>query len=196
MTKYLALSDDEVVAVTAGALASGEPVIVPTDTVYGLAALPSSATAIDRLFHLKDRPPTVPIAMLVGSVEQAESLFEPSDVARRLGRVFWPGPLTIVMTRLGSDGTVGVRYPDHEFIQALTERTGPLSVTSANRHGEPTPSTARAAAAALVGPVAVVVDGGPCDGQPSTVVDVTHPDLVIIREGSITEEQIRAVALR
>lgn len=196
MTKYVALSDGDALTVAAAALVSGEPVVVPTDTVYGLAALPSSAAAIDRLYQLKDRPPTMPIALLVGSIEQAETLFEPAELVVRLGRHFWPGPLTIVVARRDGDATVGVRCPDHEFIKALADQTGPLSVTSANRHGQPTPTTARAAADALAGPVAVVVDGGPCEGRPSAVVDVTRPELVIIREGSITEEQIRAVALR
>ena len=98
--------------------------------------------------------------------------------------------------RLDGDGTLGVRCPDHDFIRALARRVGPLAVTSANRHGEATPTGARDAAASLTGDVALVIDGGPCRGEASTVVDATGPQLTIIRAGPITEEQIRAAALR
>jgi L-threonylcarbamoyladenylate synthase len=91
---------------------------------------------------------------------------------------------------------VGVRCPDHAFVRELTARVGPLAVTSANRHGEATPTSAAAAAAALAGPVEVVVDGGSCDGVASTVVDVSGPDLMIVRAGPIAEQNIRATAIR
>jgi tRNA threonylcarbamoyl adenosine modification protein (Sua5/YciO/YrdC/YwlC family) len=138
----------------------------------------------------------MPIAVLVASLDQATSVASMSGAADRLARRFWPGPLTIVMDRRGGDGTVGVRWPDHDFIRALARRVGPLAVTSANRHGEPTPATAREAAAALIGDVALVVDGGRCDGLASTVVDATGSGIAILRAGPIAEELIRATALR
>jgi L-threonylcarbamoyladenylate synthase len=156
------------------------------------------------LFALKDRPDEVPIAVLVASAEQAGELVEPlTGPAERLVGALWPGPLTVVLRRradvhvdIGGDGsTIGVRCPDHAFLRALAAEVGPLATTSANRHGEPTPPTARAAAAALTRDVALVVDGGPCLGVASTVVDGTDPALAILRAGPITPEQVQAAAL-
>ncbi len=196
VTNVLTADDPGALDAAVAALTSGEPIVVPTDTVYGLAALPASTAAVDRLYQLKDRPSSVPIAVLVASSAQAEALLAPSRAVDAVARAFWPGPLTIVAVRRDRDETVGVRCPDHAFIRHLAERVGPLAVTSANRHGQPTPATAPEAAAGLAGTVALVIDGGPCEGQPSTVVDVSRDDIVMIREGTITEEQIRTAALR
>jgi L-threonylcarbamoyladenylate synthase len=175
------------------ALRGGAAVVLPTDTVYGVAALPD---AIDVLFVLKGRPESTPIAILIDSREQADGLVRMSSRARRLASALWPGPLTIVLPRLDGSGTLGVRCPDHAFTRALAANVGPMAVTSANRHGEPTPATATEAAASLRGDVALVVDGGRLDGTASTVVDATGTDLTILREGPISRETIRAVALR
>jgi tRNA threonylcarbamoyl adenosine modification protein (Sua5/YciO/YrdC/YwlC family) len=193
VSEFLALDDSAALDAAEAALRAGQPIVVPTDTVYGLAALPSST---EILVSLKGRPESMPIAVLVASLDQATSVASMSGAADRLARRFWPGPLTIVMDRRGGDGTVGVRWPDHDFIRALARRVGPLAVTSANRHGEPTPATAREAAAALIGDVALVVDGGRCDGLASTVVDATGSGIAILRAGPIAEELIRATALR
>ncbi|MEY2447206.1 MAG: L-threonylcarbamoyladenylate synthase [Acidimicrobiaceae bacterium] len=193
VSEFLALDDSAALDAAEAALRAGQPIVVPTDTVYGLAALPSST---EILVSLKGRPESMPIAVLVASLDQATSVASMSGAADRLARRFWPGPLTIVMDRRGGDGTVGVRWPDHDFIRALARRVGPLAVTSANRHGEPTPATAREAAAALIGDVALVVDGGRCDGVASTVVDATGSGIAILRAGPIAEELIRATALR
>ena len=182
------------------ALRAGEAIVVPTDTLYGLAALPTVPGAVDRLFSLKRRPADTPIAVLVAGIEQVEALADLSGTARRLADAFWPGPLTMVLPRragvdlpLGEPhATIGVRWPDHPVIAALAEAVGPLATTSANRTGEPTPATAGEAAASLVGDVAVVLDGGACAGPASTVVDLTGPDLRVLREGAITESALRA----
>ena len=193
MPKIVPLDDPTSVEAARSSLLGGEAIVVPTDTVYGLATLPS---AMEALYALKGRPDSVPIAVLVDSLDQAASVAEMSGVAGRLARAFWPGPLTIVRPRLDGAGTVAVRCPDHVFLHLLARDVGPLAVTSANRHGEPTPTEAGAAAASLTGDVALVIDGGPCGGVASTVVDATGPDLVILRAGPITEERIRAAALR
>jgi tRNA A37 threonylcarbamoyladenosine synthetase subunit TsaC/SUA5/YrdC len=88
--------------------------------------------------------------------------------------------------------TVGVRVPDHELVRALAAHVGPLATTSANRHGRPTPPTARDAARALSAPPGLVVDGGPCEGTASTVVDATGDEPVILREGPITRRDLLA----
>ena len=182
------------------ALRAGEAIVVPTDTLYGLAALPTVPGAVDRLFSLKRRPADTPIAVLVAGIEQVEALADLSGAARRLADAFWPGPLTMVLPRragvdlpLGEPhATIGVRWPDHPVIAALAEAVGPLATTSANRTGEPTPATAGEAAASLAGDVGVVLDGGACAGTASTVVDLTGPDLRVLREGAITESALRA----
>jgi L-threonylcarbamoyladenylate synthase len=177
----------------AAALQAGDVIVLPTDTVYGLAALPAQVKAMARIHALKDRPPEVPIAVLVASPAQAAEVGVLSLAAQRLAGRWWPGPLTLVVMRgrgfdpdLGGDPTtVGIRCPAHPFVRALASRVGPLATTSANRHGRPTPATAEAAAADLAGPVEVVVDGGPLDGAPSTVVDCTVEPVRVLRVGAV-----------
>jgi tRNA threonylcarbamoyl adenosine modification protein (Sua5/YciO/YrdC/YwlC family) len=186
------------------ALRAGEAVVVPTDTVYGLAVALLVPGATKQLYALKDRPEGVPVAVLVASTAQALELVEPPSAAvARLVDTLWPGPLTVVLRRradvqldIGGDGaTVGVRCPDHALLRRLTAEVGPLATTSANRHGEPTPETASDAAAALTADVAVVIDGGACRGVASTVVDGTDAALPVLRSGPITPEQVLAAAL-
>jgi len=190
------------VAAIAAALVAGEAVVLPTDTVYGVAALPGDRSATARLFDLKGRGGHTPLAVLCADVEQALSLADATADAR-VGRVadrWWPGPLTLVLPRrpgvplyLGEPATtVGLRVPAHPLVQALARAVGPLAVTSANRHGEPTPPTARAAAAALAGEVALVVDGGHLQGTASTVLDATTHPWRVIRQGALSATEILA----
>lgn len=193
MNRLIRVDDPDVLQAAEVALRAGEAIVIPTDTVYGLAAWPESTSV---LTVLKGRPEAMPIAVLVETFEQAASLADLRATARSLAAELWPGPLTIVAPRVDGAGTIGVRCPDHDFVRALAARVGPLAVTSANRHGEPTPATASEAAASLYGAVPLVIDGGRCEGLASTVVDATGPELTILRVGPITEEQIRAAALR
>jgi len=181
-------------------LRSGEAVVLPTDTVYGLAVVPTVPDAVDRLFALKGRPADLPIAVLVNGLGQAAALAEMPRTARMLADRFWPGPLTLVLPRrtgvdlpLGEPAhTIGVRWPDHPLITALASEVGPLATTSANRSGSPTPADAAEAAAALDGAVGLVLDAGPCAGVASTVVDLTGAEPVILREGTITASEVVA----
>lgn len=178
---------DRVVA----ALRAGEAVVLPTETVYGVAALPQHE---DLLRVLKDRPDDVPIAVLVADGVQAAVATGTAlpPVGAALAAEFWPGPLTLVLPT-AAGATLGVRCPAHDFVRAVAAAVGPVATTSANRHGEPTPTTAAAAAASLAGDVAVVIDGGELGGTPSTVVDVTGADPVVRREGMIEGAAIQAV---
>jgi tRNA threonylcarbamoyl adenosine modification protein (Sua5/YciO/YrdC/YwlC family) len=184
----------------ADALRAGEVVVVPTDTVYGVGVAAWDSAALDRLFALKGRDRNKPVAVLVADLEQAEAIGRFDAVARRLAERFWPGALTMVMARqpeftsqLGGDrSAVGLRCPHHPALVGLLDEVGPLAVTSANRSGEPTPSTAVEAATALDGDVAVVVDGGTLAGVASTVVDCTGPFPEVLREGPVSRQQIRA----
>ena len=182
-------------------LLRGGTVILPTDTVYGVAALASLPGATDSLFALKDRSAGVPIAVLVADEHQARTVAQvPSADAARWMAELWPGPLTLVLPRasaamglaLGGDGdTVGVRCPDHALVREIAAEVGPIATTSANRHGEPTPTTAEEAAASLVGDVGLIVDGGEAGTVASTVVDATWGTWRILREGAITADQLR-----
>jgi tRNA threonylcarbamoyl adenosine modification protein (Sua5/YciO/YrdC/YwlC family) len=176
-------------------------VAIPTDTVYGLAVDPRRPGATDALFDVKHRPTRLELPVLVASVDQAEGLAGPdglSSVAGRLVRRFWPGSLTIVVPRrddvdwiLGGDGrTIGLRCPAHSFARRLCDRVGPLATTSANRHGEPPITLAWGLTEEFGDEVALVVDGGVCDGAPSTVIDVTGATLRCIRDGAVPWSEI------
>lgn len=175
-------------------LVAGGVVVLPTDTVYGLAASPDDPDAVARLFALKGRAHDVPVAVLCSSTPQALSLAGTvgSDAALLAAR-YWPGPLTLVLPRrddldwtLGEPvHTIGVRCPDHPLIAGIAGRIGPIATTSANRHGDPTPVTAADAAASLTGAVDLVIDGGTLDGTASTVVDVTGVTPTVLRAGAI-----------
>ena len=183
----------------AEALAEGEVVAVPTDTVYGLAVDPTQPEAVARLFALKGRPDDVPLPILVAGPEQVALVAGELEVAAAaLASRFWPGPLTLVVPRragftvdLGGPAaarqTVGVRRPDHPVVVALCELLGPLAVTSANLHGAPPATSADEVAAAFAGSdqPAVVLDGGRCDGVPSTVVECRGPASRCLREGAL-----------
>jgi tRNA threonylcarbamoyl adenosine modification protein (Sua5/YciO/YrdC/YwlC family) len=136
----------------------------------------------------------------VASVGQAEQVGELPEWARPMVQRWWPGPLTLVLRRraglawdLGEPAaTVGVRVPDHDLIRAVAAQVGPLATTSANRHGQATPPTAAAAAGALARPPDLTVDGGPCEGTASTVVDATGDEPLVLREGPIAAEDLLA----
>jgi L-threonylcarbamoyladenylate synthase len=178
----------------AEALRGGGVVVIPTETVYGLAALPGVPGATARIFALKGRAANVPLAVLCADADQAFGLAEePDDLVRAVADKYWPGPLTLVLRRrqglvyeLGEPhDTVGVRCPDHDFVRALAAEVGPIATTSANLHGEPTPIDAPAVAALFGAGVAVTVDGGPCTGSPSTVVDTTTDPWKVLRQGEL-----------
>ena len=187
------------VAAALAALRGGEPVAVPTDTVYGLAASASDPGAVHKLFQLKGRPAERRIAVLVADQSSAESLVLLTPRARRLAERYWPGPLTLVADRapgapshLGDDATIGVRVPDDEVVRAIAASHGPLAVTSANLHGAPTPSTAQGVAEQFPA-LRLVINGGPRPGASSTVVDVTGTTPVVLREGPISLDEILAI---
>lgn len=191
----------EALAAAVAELAAGRVVAIPTDTVYGLAVDPFRPGGIQLLFAAKGRPRRIALPVLVADEEQAESLVGAlSRSARALADRWWPGALTLVLARpadlsadLGGDGTtVGLRCPAHPVPVALCRAVGPLATTSANRHGQPPAITAPALALALGDSVSLILDGGPCAGAASTVVDCTGSDIVCLRQGAIPWEAILA----
>jgi L-threonylcarbamoyladenylate synthase len=182
------------------ALEDGQLVVVPTDTVYGVAAHPGVEGAVGRLFWVKGRPLDKAIPILGGTQDDLAKLARFDDRATLLAKEFWPGPLTLVLARadgfdldLGGNEneTVAVRIPDHEISLQLLERTGPLAVTSANLSGEPAATTIAAARAALGSRVTVYLDAGETNGMGSTVVSmIAEP--VCLREGDLAFERVLA----
>ncbi len=186
------------------ALRGGAVVAVPTDTVYGLAVRADEPGATRALFALKGRPERTALPVLVTDLAMALEIVTPTDDRfTRLARVFWPGALTLVAPMregvtlaIGGDGrTVGVRCPAHDGLRALIARTGPLAVSSANRSGAP-PATSASEVVEIFGGAVLVLDGGVCDGAPSTVAE-TPPTggVAVLRSGPVTEDALRA-ALR
>ena len=194
----------QALAEAARSLAEGWPVGIPTDTVYGLAADPFVPGATDRIFAAKNRPRDVRLPVLVSGRDQALALTTAvPEGALALMAQFWPGPLTIVLasrpdlvSSLGDDdATVGVRCPAHPVPLALCEVAGPLAATSANLHGQEPLATAREVEATFGDSVPLVLDGGTCDGLPSTVVDCTGQVPKLLREGRVAWGEVR-VAFR
>ncbi|HTV11770.1 MAG TPA: L-threonylcarbamoyladenylate synthase [Acidimicrobiales bacterium] len=194
---------EEAVLLAVEALARGDIIGVPTDTVYGLAAGPFRTGAADRLFLIKGRPRSVELPVLVADVGQALALCTSVPrSARALMDKYWPGPLTLVLPRrpdleadLGEDdATIGIRCPGHPVPLAICARAGPIAATSANRHGEPPATTAGELVAALGAEVVLVLDAGVCNGLPSTVVDCTGEAPRVLREGRITRDRVMAAA--
>ncbi len=183
-------------------LLHGGMVAFPTDTVYGLAALPFQAETVERLYVAKGRNSERAIAILLGDTQQIELVAsEVSPMAMKLAEQFWPGPLTLIVPRhpalpntLSPNKTIGVRIPDHELARALLRMAGPLAVTSANLSGQENTTTAREVYAQLKNRIHLILDGGPTPGGvPSTVVDCTSPSPLLIREGPISLEQLQAI---
>jgi L-threonylcarbamoyladenylate synthase len=184
-------------------LRKGDLAVIPTDTVYGLAADAFSPPAVTSLLAAKGRDRQMPPPVLVGTVRAATALVEDlSAFGKDLIDEFWPGGLTLVMRAnrnliwdLGDTrGTVAVRMPLHELALELLKQTGPLAVSSANRSGAPPATTAADAEAQLGEAVAVYLDGGPCSGDiPSTIVDLTGAVPKLLRRGVISIARLREV---
>ena len=182
-------------------LLAGDVVALPTDTVYGLAALATSVEAVQALADLKGREQQQPIAVLIDSVEAVAPYLDAPGVLDRAA-AFWPGALTaVVRAQAGafvepvvtSAATIGVRMPDDDLARVVIRGCGGvLAVTSANRHGEPA-ATSAAEVAAAFGDALVVLDGGERNSTaPSTVVDLTGERPRILRAGPISAADLGA----
>ena len=205
MNKFLDLDSDfeEAVSAATKTLNDGKLVLLPTDTVYGIAAIPTNKNAVDEIFHRKKRLSDQACAVLVSEISHVFDLVVPSVELELLSQNFWPGPMTVVVERAqhlsyflgGDENSIGVRCPDHAFIRSLTAETGPLAVTSANLSGLSTPEDAKEAASEL-GENLLVVDGGLCKGKPSTVLSLLGESAEILREGAIRVEDLIAAGLQ
>ena len=184
-------------------LLDGHVVAVPTDTVYGLAASLWREDAVDALFRLKARPSHVALPVLVHTLNPIQEIdVEWGESAQQLAEEFWPGPLTIVVPASselarrvgGSKDSVGVRVPNDELLLSVLRECGPLTVSSANSHGESPCHSASEVMAALAGDeLAGVLDGGDRHGEVSTVVEVGEGLWRVLRDGAISASRIAQV---
>ena len=190
---------DEFEAASA-AVRRGRLVVLPTDTIYGIGALPRSHGGVAGLFEAKGRPMDNPIPVLAANAEDLHDVVVFDERARAIAAVLWPGPLSLVLPRRpdwpydlgGNEETIAVRVTRNDVARQLLERTGPLAVTSANLSGEPPATTVEEARSALGERVAVYLDGGPCSDEPSSVVSLVG-EVRLLREGSVSLEQVQNV---
>lgn len=181
-------------------LIDGGVVLIPTDTVLGLAVSPAHPQAVDRLYALKDRPREKNLPIMAASPDQIDALggIRTNAADRLISSGLMPGALTLV---LGLDPTrtpnwlsgreeIAFRIPDEPFLRAVLGKTGPLMLTSANRSGHDTPATSDAATAQLTGQPDLVVAGESRAAAPSTIVNCRTSPVTIERQGAIPAARI------
>jgi L-threonylcarbamoyladenylate synthase len=197
--------DGDTLAEATRRILAGEPVAVPTETVYGLAADATNPAAVNRIYAIKGRPSFNPLIVHVDSLAAAGRLAYFSSQADLLARAFWPGPLTLVLPRRADSGlapavsaglaTIGIRLPRHPVMLALlamVER--PLAAPSANASGGISPTTAQHVLASLGERAPMIVDDGPTErGVESTIVACGPEGVRVLRPGPVSEEEIEAV---
>jgi L-threonylcarbamoyladenylate synthase len=190
-------------------LRAGRLVAFPTETVYGLGANALDAEAVARIYAVKRRPATSPLIVHVASIEMAQSLVANwPEIANRMARRFWPGPLTLVLEKqlekppviplIVTAGlpTVGLRMPAHPIALALIRAAGvPLAAPSANRFTEVSPTTADHVRLSLGIDIDYILDGGPCSvGIESSVLSLAGPGPILLRPGGISRTELEAIA--
>lgn len=185
-------------------LQDGQPICFPTDTVYGIGVHAFQPAAVEGLYTIKGRPRDLPIPLLLPDAALLErTCIAVPPAAWRLAECFWPGGLSLVLRRsmavpdvvTAGGATVAVRVPDHAWVRALCRQLGaPLAATSANLHGQPSPTSAEEVRDTMGGRVPLILDGGACrGGVASTVLDLTVTPPAILRPGPIRARQLAKV---
>jgi L-threonylcarbamoyladenylate synthase len=202
-TRLLPFGDAAIVAAT-GLIQQGQPVAIPTETVYGLAADATDAPAVARIYAAKGRPDFNPLIVHVLDLTAAERLALFDDRARALAAAFWPGPLTLVLPQRPGNGiasvataglaTIALRVPAHPAMRALLGAADrPLAAPSANASGRISPTRAEHVLKSLGGRIPLVIDGGPsAAGLESTILNAAGDVLTLLRPGPITAAEIAA----
>lgn len=196
ITQTLKLPSPPAIDQALSLLHQGEVIALPTDTVYGVAALALNGEAVARLYHVKDRPLNKPIPVFVPSIDALSQVCQdvpPGSIPWL--RDYWPGGVTVILPAspalpgivTNNGPTVAVRIPDHPLALALLARLRqPLAVTSANLSGGPNPQTAAEVLAQLEGRIPLILDDGPTPGPlPSTIVDLTQTPPRVLRQGAV-----------
>ena len=198
-TQLLSIFDPQAIAKAHAIIRSGGLIAFPTDTVYGLACDPWNAQAILALYEAKRRPPDKAIPVLIGDMEQLDLVASQiNPKAAHIASLFWPGALTILLTKveslppvLSQYPNVGIRMPDHPALLTLLKTTGPLAATSANLSGSANLVSAEEVFSQFNGRLDLVLDGGATAGDmASTVVDCTGEELIILRQGPIAASEL------
>jgi L-threonylcarbamoyladenylate synthase len=199
-------ADEDGARAAAETLQRGGLVVVPTDTVYGLAVRPGDDDAVQAVYRAKGRPGGMHLPVLAASLDQVRALgVEVTTAAGVLAGRWWPGPLTLAFgfeagsarpDWLAGRDEVAVRIPDHDFLRGLLRATGVLLVTSANPHGAPTARVAGDVSLSLGDAVDLIVDGGELTEVPSTLVNVRGEQPAIEREGVISRTEIETALAR
>ena len=203
-TLSLEFETDAALEAARDAVAAGQCVVFPTDTVYGIGCAAFDTNAVTGLLEAKKRGRDMPPPVLMAETSMLRALAgQVPEAARKLVARFWPGALTIIVKAqrslpldLGETrGTVAVRVPDHDEARALLRRTGPMAVSSANVSGQPAATTAGEARDMLADAVAVYLDGGKAPGgEASTIIDFTSDEHGrVLRQGAIALEELRQV---
>jgi L-threonylcarbamoyladenylate synthase len=182
-------------------LRAGGLVAFPTDTVYGLGCIAFKPKAVEKIYVAKGRSAEKSLPVLLGNSRDLDLVAsDVTELASRLARSFWPGPLTLVVGKraglpeaISTGNTIAVRQPNHPLAISLLRSTGPLAVTSANLTDHPSARTADDVLQQLDGRVDLILDGGTAPGGvPSTIVDCTQSELVLLRQGPISLEELKA----
>lgn len=179
-------------------LQAGEAVSLPTETVYGLAALASNDDAVAGIYHIKRRPKSKPLSVVVSSAKAAEDIACITPLARTLMKTFWPGPLTIVLplktgakvskNALAGGNSIGMRCPDIDWMQHFKNKgfRAPLVLPSANLSGRPAPTNAQSVNADIGDKISMIIDGGDCKtGIESTIIGIESDKVRLLRKGAL-----------
>jgi L-threonylcarbamoyladenylate synthase len=200
-TQILSADSPDAILMCLKVLQAGRLVAIPTDTIYGVGALAFDEKAVKSIYVAKGRPVEKAIPILLGDADELPKIASSVPVmARRLAARFWPGPLTLVVPKkvtlpevISSTETVGVRVPDNSIARALLRSSGPMAVTSANRSGGLSSSTAEEVYLQLNERIDLILDGGRTPGGiASTVVDCTTSEPLILRAGPISLDEIKS----
>ncbi len=201
-TKLILTSSANAISTALEVLRKEELIAFPTDTVYGIGTFARNAEGALKIYQAKQRPPDKALPILLGDVSQIPLVaVNLPESALKLAEHFLPGALTLIVPKhphipeeVSSLETVGIRIPDHDFTRALLNAAGPMAVTSANISGQDSPVDANEVFAQLGRSLPLILDGGRTAGNlPSTVIDCTKDEVVILREGPISLEEIKRV---
>ncbi|HEY61002.1 MAG TPA: threonylcarbamoyl-AMP synthase [Anaerolineae bacterium] len=199
MTQVVSTKQAHAIDLALNALQEGKVIAIPTDTVYGIACLVDNTEAIKRIYEIKGREKTKALPVLIGEYDQLLCIAEELNTcAQKLAKKFWPGALTLIISRnpklpniLSPYATIGVRMPEHDWLRKLINQSGPLAATSANLSGTSNPRKASEVLDQLEAKIEIIMDGGTCrKGIPSTIVDCTGEKVKILRQGGLLEDAI------
>lgn len=185
-------------------LQAGEVIAIPTETVYGLAADASNESAVKKIFELKRRPADHPVIVHIADASKLSAwAIDLPEVATRLAREFWPGPLTLILKKnpevpllvTGGQNTIGLRSPSHPITHELLKQFGGgLAAPSANRFGKLSPTKAQHVIDTFQNEIPLIIDGGHCEvGIESTILDLSGERPRLLRPGMISIEQIETI---